>query len=44
MNNAKEKLLKGETYYKLDFIDLDPLGSCIPFLDSAINCIKNDGK
>lgn len=43
MYNAKDKIDKGEWYYKFDYIDLDPFGGCIPFLDSAIRAIKNDG-
>lgn len=43
MYNAKEKADKGEWYYKFDYIDLDPFGGCVPFLDSAIKSIKNDG-
>lgn len=43
MYNAKNKVEKGEWYYKFDYIDLDPFGSSIPFLDSAIQAIKNDG-
>lgn len=43
MYGAKNKIEKGEWYYKFDYIDLDPFGGCIPFLDSAIQAIKNDG-
>ena len=27
-----------ETYVHFNVIDLDPYGSCIPFLDSAVQC------
>jgi len=43
MYNAKEKVDKGEWYYKFDYIDLDPFGGCISFMDTAIQSIKNDG-
>jgi len=43
MYSAKKKVDQGEWYYKFDYIDLDPFGGCIPFLDSAIQAIKNDG-
>lgn len=29
---------KGKEYLKFDVIDLDPYGSCIPFIDAAVQC------
>lgn len=35
---------KGEEYLQFDVIDLDPYGSCIPFLDAAIQCANENSK
>ena len=35
---------KGEEFVQFDVIDLDPYGSCIPFLDAAIQCANENSK
>jgi len=29
---------------RVDVVDLDPYGSAAPFLDAAVQCIKDDGE
>ena len=33
---------KGQEYLKFDVIDLDPYGSCIPFIDAAVQCANEN--
>lgn len=41
--NSNASLLMYNNYNKYDIIDLDPYGSVMPFLDSAVQAIKSGG-
>ena len=36
--------VKGVEYLRFDVIDLDPYGSCIPFIDAAVQCANENSK